>query len=429
MIRQLNGFADEISCQGHIKLIQVKASTSLQPESPLLSDDDPESDEIAGISRRRLNPDEARNQFLSNKSTKHNAVKSHARSSRRPYQTSSRRQEHGYEGTDEEALSESETETFDEKLARLHREVTEVKEELARQEIKEQNDTANAQKGHGLIEELNQAIQQLQRSDDPDRGNATDRILKRCDPVSLHLQAGEPKGAPTSTRKEEQGDPPPEHVRALRDIARFDERLSSLENAIGHAGILSTANSQVERAIIPSILSLDKQISLLSSASESSLETTSKKVKTLLHETRKLEDARKAAKAAKDESIPASNRYRLSRDMGRDEDPSFTETDAEQASKINALYGTLSTIESLAPLLPPVLSRLRSLRAIHADAASASQSLSHIESGQDELAEELKSWKEGLEKLEEMRNRGEQTMRSNMGSIEEWVKELEARIK
>lgn len=222
---------------------------------------------------------------------------------------------------------------------------------------------------------------------------------------------------------------PPERVQVLRDIADFDKRLSSLESALGYVGNSSSPDPMTEKPIIPLIISLDKQISLLSSTSGSTLDTVNEKVRALLQETQRVEQARKAAKAAQDDSMPGQNRYRLSRDASRDARPSSTEIDAELASKINALYGTLPSIESLAPLLPPVLERLRSLRALHADAASASQNLSRVESRQDEMEGELKSWKEGLENLEGMMKQGEQTMRENMGSIEGWVKELEGRMK
>lgn len=102
--------------------------------------------------------------------------------------------------------------------------------------------------------------------------------------------------------------------------------------------------------------------------------------------------------------------------------------DPEQISKINALYGTLSTIESLSPLLPSVLDRLRSLRAIHADAATASQNLTLVESRQADMAEEIRSWREGLERMEGMVTKGEESMTGNAEMVEGWVRELEGRM-
>jgi nuclear migration protein JNM1 len=102
--------------------------------------------------------------------------------------------------------------------------------------------------------------------------------------------------------------------------------------------------------------------------------------------------------------------------------------DPEQIAKVNALYGTLATIESLSPMLPAVLDRLRSLRAIHADAATASESLGRVEKRQEDMGTEIQRWREGLEKVEAAMLEGEKTMGGNMTVVEGWVKELEAKM-
>ena len=101
---------------------------------------------------------------------------------------------------------------------------------------------------------------------------------------------------------------------------------------------------------------------------------------------------------------------------------------ASQVAKINALYGTLPTIEGLSPLLPSLLDRLRSLRAIHADAATASEGLERVERRQTEMADDIKRWKEGLEKVEKAMKQGETVMGGNMKVVEGWVKELEQKM-
>ena len=258
--------------------------------------------------------------------------------------------------------------------------------------------------------------------------NASERLLKRLDSASSPFEYSKSKATTASKARDARDSPPPDRAQILRNVAEFDKRLSLLESLLGHVGSSSDSDPLTEKPLVPSIMSLEKQISLLSSISGSTLETANEKITTLLQETQRLEETRKATKAVQDNSVPGQNRYRLSRDASRDAWPSSTEVDREQASKINALYGTLPTIESLAPLLPPVLDRLRSLRALHADAASASQNLSQVEGRQDDMAEELKSWKEGLERLEGMMEQGEQTTRVNMSSVETWVKELEGRV-
>ena len=275
------------------------------------------------------------------------------------------------------------------------------------------------------------ALRQLNDSIRPSSNNATDRLLSRMNTLSNPPEPDVPQVATADGTNILRASFSPDHIQALQNIADFDRRLSLLETALGNVETLRSApDTAYEKPIIPSIVSLDKQITLLSSTSGSTLDTASAKVKALLDETQKLTEARRAAKAAQDETIAGQNRYRHSRDMTQDTRPSLAvEIDAEQASKIDALYGTLPTIESLAPLLPPVLDRLKSLRTLHADAASASQNLSQVESRQDTMAGELKSWREGLDRLEEMMKQGEQTMMANMSSVEGWVKELEGRMK
>lgn len=102
--------------------------------------------------------------------------------------------------------------------------------------------------------------------------------------------------------------------------------------------------------------------------------------------------------------------------------------DDEQIAKIQALYATLPTIQSLHPLLPSVLERLRSLRACHAGAAHAAESLNELEKRHAEMATEIEQWREGLTAVEEKMKQGEASLRSNVETVEPWVRDLESRM-
>ncbi|KAL8935000.1 MAG: hypothetical protein Q9211_004936 [Gyalolechia sp. 1 TL-2023] len=147
----------------------------------------------------------------------------------------------------------------------------------------------------------------------------------------------------------------------------------------------------------------------------------------MTHDSEKLVEARKAAAAQIPLNQSSTDRDRASATKAASRSHGGKE-DLDQTSKINALYGTLSTIDSLAPLLPSVLDRLRSLRAIHADAALASERLSQVESRQAAMAEELKEWKDGLGKVESAMQTGEELMMGNVAAIDGWVKDLETRL-
>jgi nuclear migration protein JNM1 len=103
-------------------------------------------------------------------------------------------------------------------------------------------------------------------------------------------------------------------------------------------------------------------------------------------------------------------------------------TDDDHAAKIQALYTTLPTIQSLHPLLPSVLERLRSLRACHAGAAHAADSLNELEKRHAEMASEIEQWREGLTTVEEKMQQGEAALRSNVETVEPWVRDLESRL-
>jgi nuclear migration protein JNM1 len=207
---------------------------------------------------------------------------------------------------------------------------------------------------------------------------------------------------------------------ALAKAADFDGRLAILERAlgIGPTEFPSLTSNTAPKAILPTLETLQRQISVISESTPSSLDSISRRVRTLTQEAERLEESRRAAKSAQD-ILRASGGESSSDDDGED---------SEQVAKINALYGTLSTIENLSPLLPSLLDRLRSLRAIHADAATASESLDRAEKRQIQMAGDIKKWREGLEKVEEAIKRGETVMSGNMKVVEGWVKDLEKKM-
>ena len=213
----------------------------------------------------------------------------------------------------------------------------------------------------------------------------------------------------------------------LSKVSDFDSRLTLIETALGFDAIpLPTQNTSPAKAVLPALNTLDIELHTLSTSTDTSLDKLSGRVKQLTQDAQELEQARKAAKAAQEALSPSSEDFPLLNGPGRDSDAL---DDSEQRSKINALYGALPTIESLAPLLPSVLDRLRSLRSLHADAATASQTLAKLETRHGDTKQELQSWREGLEKVENAMKQGEETVKGNTETIESWVKELEERMR
>ncbi|KAI3323386.1 Dynamitin-domain-containing protein [Xylariaceae sp. AK1471] len=378
-------------------------------------DDDDDEEDGPGISHSRLRIDQARSRFLPTQVDARDVdFSDRVNGKRKSYRASSRRQRILEDGTAEigDLSDEEDRETLERKIARLKREIQEAKEEYGKQ--KAESTDAPTRQDTELVT-LSQALEEL--STQPEEGLSSRVRPVRLTRESTELQEGQLSPLADNATYTVTYTPSYEQSHALAKAADFDWRLTLLEKAIG---ISSTATPELEsnglpRAIMPTLETLQNQIMTLSEASTSSLDSISRRVRTLTQEAEQLEKSRKAARAAQEE---------LSSSGG----PIMEADDAEQIAKINALYGTLPTIENLTPLLPPLLDRLRSLRTIHADAATASDTLEWIEKSQSEMASDIKQWREGLEKIEGAMREGETAMSGNMKVVDGWVKELEAKM-
>lgn len=331
---------------------------------------------------------------------------------RRQYRDISRRarQEPG-ELTEGFSLSDEDEESLERKIARLRQEAYEIKSEFERRRaVKEENAETDSD-GEDTVEALCQVLNSTNGSN---TNGAANLMIKKLGKGMKSYDTVKAK-SPTVPLI-------PSQNQALSKVAEFDARLALIETLMGIDTIpLPTQERQPTRAVFPFIEQLDRQITALSTSTDASLDSISRRVRQLTQDAQRLGEARSAAKAAQE----GSNGPRLP--DGEFNTDSFIK-DPEHVSKINALYGTIPTIESLAPLLPATLDRLRSLHTIHADAAAASHNLTQCETRQEAMAQELKIWREGLETVERKVKEGENTMAENTTSVETWVKELEERM-
>jgi len=384
-------------------------------------------DDTQPISRSRLRIDEARSRFLP-ASVDTNGVDFSDRvdGKRKSYKASSRRQRILQDGTEElgDLSDDDDDESLERKIARLKREVEEAKEEYARRKAAEpssdKGDDAAAVGSTDNLVSLSQVLDEISRP------AGTTHCVARAPkaipaPADGNQEVAEvpPAGQDAAATYTVTYAPTYEQSHALAKAADFDRRLLMLEKGLGvSSSTLPEAGSDgLARAILPTLDSLEKQISTLAQASTANLDAISRRVRTLAAEQDKLNDSREKAKTLREElgkhapsAAPAAGE------------------ESEQEAKINALYGILPTIESLTPILPPLLDRLRSLRAIHADAATAAETLSRIEREQVDMATELKQWRQGLEKMESAIRNGDETVKGNMKVMQGWVKDLEERM-
>ncbi|KAK0515781.1 hypothetical protein JMJ35_001815 [Cladonia borealis] len=427
---------------------ELTDDTSTYPTSTTLRSESPESsyneDDTSGIVRHRLHADEARTHFEPADTGDH-SLSGRISSKRKSYRSTSRKRRKDRPEMNGiinglEVSSDEEDESLERKLARLRREVAEVKDEFERRETKPQDVTAKEKDNEtGSLDALSQVLESVGPTTADGENGAANRLTRRLT-SALKPNGVETNNLPAASAQQEGASstytvtyaPKYQEEHTLSKVSDFESRLTLIEAALGIDAIpLPTQDRSAAKAVIPTLDMLDKQLNTLTTSTDSSLDVIRRRVQQLTHDTEKLEQSRKSAKAA----YEALRQETLSPTGKGGRSPAVNTVarlpeieDPEVTSKINALYGTLNTIESLAPLLPSVLDRLRSLRTLHADAATASQTLSNVESRQEAMKDELEGWRQGLEKVEKAMEQGEQTMKANTEMVEGWVKELEERI-
>ena len=422
-------------------LISWKTSTTIRSESPESSYNE---DDTSGVVRHRLHADEARTHFEPADTGNH-SLSGRISSKRKSYRSTSRKKRKDRPEMNGiinglEVSSDEEDESLERKLARLRREVAEVKDEFQRREKKPQDVTATEKDNEtGSLDALSQVLESVGPTTADGENGAANRLTRKLT-SALKPNGVETNKLPAASAQQDGANstytvtyaPKYQEEHALSKVSDFESRLTLIEAALGIDAIpLPTQDRSAAKAVIPTLDMLDKQFNTLTTSTDSSLDVIRRRVQQLTHDTEKLEQSRKSAKAA----YEALRQETLSPTGKGVRSPTVNAVarlpeieDPEVTSKINALYGTLNTIESLAPLLPSVLDRLRSLRTLHADAATASQTLSKVESRQEAMKDELEGWRQGLEKVEKAIEQGEHTMKANTEMVEGWVKELEERI-
>jgi nuclear migration protein JNM1 len=343
--------------------------------------------------------------------------------SRQYYKTANRRRRKGSyangDAGDYDALSDDEEESLDRKLARLRREIEEARIELAeKDEDRElfsdaQEDRQDDEGGEHTLESINKLSEALDAvyttRNGASKGPAADlaQALAKFDgtPAESQTSQSQVMTHPLYTASS------PEHQaqlsQALAKSAEFDNRLTFLEQALGLASDsgFEQDGSDGPKPLLHTLSTLDRQIQTLANSS-ATVDAASGKARKLIEQ--------------------AEHLLKVKSEYNALDHP--TTEDAENVSKLNALYGTLGTIDSLAPTLPLVLDRLRTLRLLHTSAAGAGGTLDVIEKRQAEQEAEIKQWREAVEQVERNVKSSEGGLLENVKSVEGWVRDLEIRM-
>ncbi|KAE8148292.1 putative dynactin subunit [Aspergillus avenaceus] len=429
------------------------------------ADDDAASN--PDIDRQGINADEARAHFLgATVDAREVNFSDSIAIKRKAYRSKSRRRRHDNGSEEVGDLSDSEEEGVERKLARLRREVEELKDEMTTRQAgaEPKEDQSEAQEVSDGVLELSRALDNLYASSrntsaaHPAAAMLSQKLVPDSTASTVAADSGEPDG---QTGKPE-SETSPASAGVLSHAAAFDGRLALVEAAMG---ISSSSNPFIAgggsdaplQPVLPALDHITSRLTTLmnilvgpapvsavsstgsalpsTTVSTPHLENLSTRVRKLTADTEALASARKraveAAKAAQNARIASAaiepSDMSVSSSSATEVDPAATQRD-EQATKIQALYATLPTIQSLHPILPSVLERLRSLRAIHAGAAQASESLDELEKRQADMAREIGQWREGLNVVEQKMNQGESALKGNIEVIEPWVRDLENRL-
>lgn len=341
----------------------------------------------------------------------------------RSYRVPNRRRLEGSSAGDDDDrygnFSDDEDETLDRRLARLKREVEEIKIEFEAAQAKSGAATENQDQNHiqgeqgntADVAQLSEALDSIYTAQHGGLRNVQGEL------VALLDSKEQSNGIPTTKNDVSKVHPDidPQMAQALLKTAEFESRLTFLEAALGLTGSNSPdQGSFAARPIIPSLDVMDRQIQVISNA-PSSLDSAHSKTRQLIKEAERLQRLREVGEEESANSSSLTNGHTIN-------------ALPTESSKINALYSTLSSIDSLSPTLPMVLERLRTLRALHTSAAGASAALDDVEKRQAEQAAEIEHWKEALQKAESHVKDGQSSLKENVEEVEKWVKDLESRL-
>ena len=394
------------------------------------------------IDRQRINPDEARTHFLS-PDERNQTSATRIASKRKAYRPNGNLRDKDGSSSDDD---EEEEEGLQRKVARLRREIAEVKGEVEKQ--KSSNGSKQIVDGEDTqeIESLSALLETMR----PPSGfggehGAAARLAKGLAVAISSPSAPASKSVPSALKSQsnqntdQSGTDAPTYAskydpsHTLSKVTAFETRLSTLESALGIDSLpLPTQDRPTSKSLLPTLEILDRQLNVLTTSTDTTLDTLSRRVRQLTSDAQSLKSAREAAAKASNTSTTAQGSNTSGPSIRSSQDPQEADiaalSDPENVSKIHALYGTLPTIDALAPLLPATLDRLRSLRALHADAGTANQTLTRVEERQQSVREEIREWREGLEKMEKAVAEGASRMKGNTDVVESWVKELEGRM-
>jgi nuclear migration protein JNM1 len=381
--------------------------------STVVSESDDDKDE--GLDHQRFQTDQARSRFQPSRVDAQGVdFSDNIAAQRRSYRTATqaRRRRGEILGDD----SDEEKETFGAKLLRVKKELQELENEYEKRLATGDNSKIEEKDPKQHIEYIANKVDAIYARR---RGGAQgpeahlDRTIQKFkdykpfepSPKLTKALATQPPLPGTQIQRNQL-----EYV--LHQAADFDKRITQLENSLGLNG--NTMPELSDRPSLPvfaTLQTLEQTLGVLSDASANNLEGAVQQIKQLTADAEQLKATR--SDAARSGSVSTDGNAIAYPD---------------QEAKINALYGTLPSIDKLSPILPLVLERLRTLRLVHTSAWQADEVLSALESRQARQEEEIQKWERQLVIVEKDMEKCTVAMHNNIKVVGEDVKRIDARV-
>ncbi|KAK9451613.1 uncharacterized protein V1518DRAFT_369331 [Limtongia smithiae] len=311
------------------------------------------------------------------------------------------------------------------KLQRLKSEVDDLYATLASGDgsLKQENmtDASTVEEISELARRISSLIHE-QSANHSDLINALGRrapVQVAGDPSSLPVPADDKQVKPTST-------PPPPPANAVTtekaELISLEARIDVLERALGSTASVSFAESfsstVFEQPIVPTLASLTQKISALTASS-----------------------GRLEAVAASTSASQAAIQYQQSQPQQKHTRPSTADSISTAAAdelvpvlrtqdiaQINALHGSLASVEKLARIVPPLIDRLKTLRYVHAEAGASVTNLVELRGTLIAAEKEAEKWDKVLGAVEKKMDVLEMREKENLKAVEAWIKELEQKM-
>ncbi|KAJ2612165.1 hypothetical protein H4S08_002823 [Coemansia sp. RSA 1365] len=283
-------------------------------------------------------------------------------------------------------------ETAAQRLQRLTHETQELRDQLAAAEGT-QNSVALMELATNLHDELARLTTQGESH------GALAALLRRVESAQITDSAAPKPVAQRATHGGTKAD----------DSAQLEQRIVALERLVGAGAGHPARDAATGHGLADAVARLRQQMDVL--ADPQRIDGIQRRAKQALVEMDRLEAARSQAARA-DAADPADT----------------TRVDAATLRRVDELYDTMSSVDSLVELAPATAARLQSLATLHAEATEAVSRIARVDSAQTNISEELATMRDVAAGLSSSLHENSSTLSDNVRHLDARISALNDRI-